>query len=301
MRLLKRVISIAILALMLSITVMAMDERKPEKVGVVSKNSRNKIDLLICEVNDGNADAMYNLGLRYEKGRGVPENKAKAIELYREAAAKENSNAIARLGLCYELGIGLEKNVDEAVRLWHQAGELKNSFAMCKLGSCYETGLGVKKDVVKAAEWYEKAAQKGDVEAMYKLGLCYANGVGVLKDDAKATIWRNRALERGFKYPNVDLRTYSQVIDDIFSLMKNPSNKSILDKIKNYYEKVDLKLKLLIVKHLIFLKNMGHQDAINALNELRPDIKQNCCPVEYIVDGELDPEKIEKLFAEKNL
>ena len=41
--------------------------------------------------------------------------------------------------------------------------------------------------------------------------------------------------------------------------MKKPSDKSIMDKIKNYYEKADLSLKLFVVKHLIFLKNMGNQ------------------------------------------
>ena len=81
--------------------------------------------------------------------------------------------------------------------------------------------------------------------------------------------------------------------------MKKPSDRSIMDKIKNYYEKADLSLKLFVVKHLIFLKNMGNQEAINALNEIRPDIKQECYPSECIVEGEFSPERVEKLFAEK--
>ena len=42
----------------------------------------------------GDVDAQYNLGIMYNNGQGVPENKAEAVNWYRLAA--EQGNAPAR-------------------------------------------------------------------------------------------------------------------------------------------------------------------------------------------------------------
>jgi len=44
-------------------------------------------------VEKGGPTALFNLGSFYRKGYGVPQNKAKALELYREAAGKGNAQA----------------------------------------------------------------------------------------------------------------------------------------------------------------------------------------------------------------
>lgn len=49
----------------------------------------------------GDADAQYNLGLIYEKGKGVPENDAVAVSWYRKAAEQGHVEAqknLLRLG-----------------------------------------------------------------------------------------------------------------------------------------------------------------------------------------------------------
>jgi uncharacterized protein len=48
----------------------------------------------------GNAIAMKNLGLCYEKGRGVAKNEAKAAELYTRAGEAGDSTGLAYLGTC---------------------------------------------------------------------------------------------------------------------------------------------------------------------------------------------------------
>ena len=203
------------------------------------------------------------------------------------------------MGYYYENGVVVRQNIAIAAQCYEDAARKGNIDAMYKLGLYYENGEGVSQIYEEAAKWYKKAAEMGNVNAMDKLGLCYANGVGVPQDCESAARWRDAAFKGGFKDTNIDLETYSRVIDDIFNLMKNPSDKSIMDKVKSYCEKVDLSLKLFVVKHLIFLKSMGNQEAIKALNEIRPDIKRECYPSECIAEGELSPEKKEKLFAEK--
>lgn len=41
----------------------------------------------------GYAEALYNLGIMYEKGEGVEKGKLKAIDFYRKAANNGNENA----------------------------------------------------------------------------------------------------------------------------------------------------------------------------------------------------------------
>ena len=76
---------------------------------------------------------MYNLGLVYENGQGVPQDYVKAREWYEKAVAKDNAHAMSNLGILYE------------------------------------NGYGVPQDYAKAREWYEKAAAKGEADANMRL------------------------------------------------------------------------------------------------------------------------------------
>ena len=81
----------------------------------------------------GNATAMYNIGVFYQKGYGVPRDYAKAREWYEKAAAKDNE------------------------------------LAMHNLGALFANGLGVPQDYTKARVWYGKAADKGVASAKVDL------------------------------------------------------------------------------------------------------------------------------------
>ena len=53
------------------------------------------------EKMDDNADAQYELGLRYLKGEGVVKDMPKAVELFRKATVQGDDRAQYELGLCY--------------------------------------------------------------------------------------------------------------------------------------------------------------------------------------------------------
>jgi len=77
------------------------------------------------ELND--SEAIYDMGCRYAHGRyNLPQDQAKAMEL------------------------------------WHQAGELGSSEAYYNIGHAYRHGEGVERDDTKAKYYYELAAIKGD-------------------------------------------------------------------------------------------------------------------------------------------
>jgi uncharacterized protein len=107
----------------------------------------------------GDAVAFFNLGIMYEKGIDVPQDKLKAAEWYRKAAEK---------------------------------GLIPAQF---RLGSLYYHGQGVPKDLKQAAEWYTKAAEKGYTPAQTALGNMYLTGEGVSKDSAKAAYWHKKSFK----------------------------------------------------------------------------------------------------------
>ena len=72
---------------------------------------------------------------------------------FRQAAEDDYPPAVCELGLCYEMGAGLEEDKAQAVRWYTRAAELGYAPGQCNLGCCYLTGIGVEEDDVQAVRW----------------------------------------------------------------------------------------------------------------------------------------------------
>ena len=139
---------------------------------------------------------MFNLGLLYHNGFGVPQDFARAREFYEKAAAKDDAVAMASLGSLYQNGFGVPQDFGKAREFYEKAAAKDNAVAMVNLGFLYQNGFGVPQDFAKAREFYEKAAAKDDAVAMVSLGLLYQNGFGVPQDFAKASELYERAVSK---------------------------------------------------------------------------------------------------------
>src|SRR3989344_196759 len=150
------------------------------------------------QANSGDADAQFNLGVMYNKGEGVPEDAAKAVEWFQKAAAQGHDKAQLALGLIYEDGgEGVSKDAAKAAEWWEKAAAQEDARTQAMLGEMYYHGEGVPKNAAKAIEWYQKAAAQGYTPAQYELGRMYANGKGVPKDAVKAMEWFQKAAAQG--------------------------------------------------------------------------------------------------------
>ncbi len=145
----------------------------------------------------GQVDAMRNLGNCYANGDSVAKDEAKAFEWYKKAAEFGQVDAMRNLGNCYSNGKGVAHDESKAFEWYKKAAGLGQADAMFNLAICYAQGSGIKKDVVKAVEWYKKAADLGEVAAMANLGNCYEHGRGVVKDEAMAFTWYKKAAYLG--------------------------------------------------------------------------------------------------------
>ena len=144
----------------------------------------------------GDARAQYNLGQKYRKGEGVPEDDEEAVKWYRKAAEQGLAEAWCILGVAYAQGKGVPEDDEEAVKWYRKAAEHGDVRAQCNLGAMYGEGEGVPEDDEEAVKWYRKAAEQGDARAQYNLGQKYRKGEGVPEDYEEAVKWYRKAAEQ---------------------------------------------------------------------------------------------------------
>jgi len=114
----------------------------------------------------GRAAAQYNLGVMYDKGRGVPQDYAAAVKWYRKAAAQGHAAAQYNLGVMYDNGQGVPQDYAAAVKWYRKAVAQGHATAQYNLGVMYDNGQGVPQDYVQAHKWFNLAATQGDKDAV---------------------------------------------------------------------------------------------------------------------------------------
>ena len=102
-----------------------------------------------------------------------PNQTSDEVEIQRIKRLMEANNADAfhQLAGYYESGImGMPQDFAKANELWLRAGELGCAEAYYNLGNSYYSGMGMEVDTKKAKYYWELAAMNGNVEARYNLG-----------------------------------------------------------------------------------------------------------------------------------
>ena len=120
-----------------------------------------------------------------------------AVRLFRQSAEQGDAAAQFTLGLIYDLGRGVPQDKAEAARWYRMAAEQGDDGGQYHLGRMYYDGDGMPKDDAVAIGWFRKAAAQGDAGALYYLGVMYALGEGISRGDAAATRYFRNAAEQG--------------------------------------------------------------------------------------------------------
>lgn len=156
----------------------------------------------------GNAFGLYNLGLMYLYGKGMPVNYLKAKELFAEAAHNNIHEAMNQLGSIYFMGLGQPRDEQLALSWYKKAADLGNANALYELGLLAETGITTKIDFTEALNYYQAAADKGNEKAMLALARMYHYGLGVEKNPKMAANLYQKLAERQNAYAQYQLGTY---------------------------------------------------------------------------------------------
>lgn len=114
------------------------------------------------ELRAGLSVSKFQLARMYETGEEIPQDPARAIDLYRQIAADDHDfrNGIAQFRLCqmYGNGTGMAKDFAQAKSWCKQAAKQGNASAYLVLGVAAERGLGGPINLKEASDWYEDAA-----------------------------------------------------------------------------------------------------------------------------------------------
>ena len=106
---------------------------------------------------------------------GPPTNEEGGREAVKQIKKRMEINdayAIYGLGCCYDDGrYGIPQDYAKALELWHQAAELGHASSHYNIGAAYYAGNGVERDEKKAVYYWELVAMGGHVKARHYLGV----------------------------------------------------------------------------------------------------------------------------------
>ncbi len=133
-------------------------------------NNEKALYWISKSAEQGNTDAIVELGLFYEEGQcGVKQDYFKASQYYIEAAKKGRKDAKTLLGDLVILEKVKGPEFNNIFSYYETIGNENDSNDIYILGLCYERGIGVKSDWVQAIKLYVKAYEFKNRHAMMHL------------------------------------------------------------------------------------------------------------------------------------
>ena len=146
---------------------------------------------------EGDAQAMNNLGVLYDQGQGVEPDAGRALHWFAQSAKAGHPSGMSNYGRMLEQGRGIAANPQEAARWFDLAARQGQPEAQYNLGLLYERGRGVPQDDKAAAAWYSRAAAQQQSESLARLGHFYRAGRGVAKNPGRAVLLLYAAAMNG--------------------------------------------------------------------------------------------------------
>lgn len=118
-------------------------------------------DDLFERARNGDADALFQLGVNHLYGTNAPKDPVLAAGYFEQAAGKGHVPAMRELGILKASGEGVDPEPAEGARLLGIAADELDPSAMYHLGLMYDKGIGVPVDKQKAVRLLAYAAMMG--------------------------------------------------------------------------------------------------------------------------------------------
>ena len=158
--------------------------------------------LYTCSIEEGNAEAMNDLGAQYYDGnKGFEQDFSKAVHYYNMAAEHGSRQAQENLGYCYYYGRNMPVDYEKAFHYFALGAFDGHLISLYKIGDMYAAGHYVKKNEVEAFHIYQRcletmtdeAAQTVAGPVFLRLGKMYLYGYGTDKDIKSALVCYQKA------------------------------------------------------------------------------------------------------------
>lgn len=114
--------------------------------------------------NLNNAPAKLRLAGAYYDGEGTPQNYKMAVDIYYSLSGKGYDNVEFMLGHAYFYGNGVPQNYNIAKEHFYSLAskEYPHSKSQYYMGKMYLYGYGVRNDLTQAKEWFGKSCDNGN-------------------------------------------------------------------------------------------------------------------------------------------
>jgi TPR repeat protein len=139
-----------------------------------------------------NAAAMNALGFMYVSDVSAKSDSL-AMVWFKRAADAGLVDARVNVGLMYERGRGVAVDTAEALRWYETAASAGSGRAMNSVGQVYQA----RRDYARAREWFIRADEAGEADGATNLGVLFYNGWGVRRDRDEARRWFEKAARGG--------------------------------------------------------------------------------------------------------
>lgn len=159
--------------------------RQPQYLQKHGNYTKADIDAAEELAKIGDAEAENNLGVML----AATGSYKKAAQWYKKAGLAGLSTAMYNLGVLYFNGQGVPQDYATAYQWFQSSAKHGNPYAELQLGLMSYTGQGMPKDPEQEVYWYKKAATQGLPAAEYNLAVMYHNGDGTQRDDIRAYAW----------------------------------------------------------------------------------------------------------------
>jgi hypothetical protein len=188
--------------------------------------------------------AQWQLGLMYESGEGVEQDKAKAFGYFAQIADQHADTAprgveadivahsFVKIGEYYKDGLpeaGVAKDEDYSIKLlMHAASYFGDPDAQYRLGEAYLDKNELGDNPVQSARWFSLAAKKGHVGAQAKLGDILFNGdTGLKANRVEGLMWLTVASRRSTGTTDADW--INDLLNDDMSVATPDERKQAMD------------------------------------------------------------------------
>jgi len=163
-----------------------------------------KTAAVASDVDYGDAEVQFGLGVKFATGAGAAQDYAQAADWYRKAA------------------------------------EQNHSLAQFNLGTMYANGQGVAKDDAQSVVWFDRAAKLGDAGGQFNMGRCCqrASMDGLPANAPEARIeaykWFQLAAAQGYKNSEGAFATltFKMTRTDVAEAMKRVDGFSVVKELK---------------------------------------------------------------------
>ena len=143
------------------------------------------------------AESFNELGDMYFYGRGMAINQAKALELYKKAAALDSVYGFFNVGFLYWNGPEEIQDPEQALQYLKKAAQMGYTYALSFIGDIYRTGPEKLIDYAEAKRYYQKGVDVNEINAIKGMALLYLLGQGVTQNNAMGAFYLKKAADKG--------------------------------------------------------------------------------------------------------